>query len=169
MGLWKNLFGGSPKTTTPSTTPPKSIAPAQSAEKTVGPKASRIYIFSTVVMNSDERQEALWGGFFAKHAAVDRSIAEYVQIAGGITYVEPKWQKGGANLNLEHADKLGDNVLDGLFHEEHKGGCYLDALLLYPEKTTVLVVISRRNMAFTHSRIKSPENCVDISFCFVVA
>jgi hypothetical protein len=90
-------------------------------------------------MNSEERQEALWGGFFAKHQTVDRSVAEYVQIAGGISYVEPKWQKGQANL--EHAAKLSAKVLDGLFDDEHKGGCYLNAILLYPEKPTVFVVM----------------------------
>jgi hypothetical protein len=31
-------------------------------------------------MSSEERQEALWGGFFAKHTTLDRSIAEYVQL-----------------------------------------------------------------------------------------
>ncbi len=116
-------------------------APAQPARKPVGPQASRIYIFSTVIMDSDERQEALWGGFFAYHPAVDRRVAEFVPIAGAITYVEPKWRKGGVQLNLEHAAKLADSALDGLFDKEHKGGCYLDAIVFPPEKPTIFVVL----------------------------
>ena len=91
-------------------------------------------------MSPEERQEALWSGFFAKHTTVERSIAEYVQLVGGLSSVKPEWQRGA--VNLEHAAQLSSRVLDTIFGmEKHKGGCYLDAILLYPEKPTVFVVM----------------------------
>lgn len=135
MSFWTKLLGASRKPTAQPT-----AAPAKPIEQP--PKASRIYIFSSVVMNSQERQEALWGGFFTLHNAVPRSVAEHVQMAGAIAPVSPPWKSGVIKeANLEHAGKLGDEALDGLFDGEHKGGCYLDACLVYPDKPTVFVVM----------------------------
>ena len=159
MSFWKQLFGGSSKQT-PSPAPESSqsqrtlaaqVAPQQSGpslskksvtqpgNEAIEPKPSCIYIFSSAILKSDERQEALWGGFFAKHTTLDRRIAEHVEMRGAIIGISPAWQRG--ELNNQHALELCDAALNGLFDDEHKGACYLDAILLYPEKPPVFVVM----------------------------
>jgi len=151
MSIWKKLFGGSSQAVTPPPSatrpapviPPRPIQPTppppRPAGKATEPKASCVYVFSSKVLTREERDEAHWGGFFAKHTQVDPCIAEHIQRRGAIIGVDTEWKRG--ERNLEHAAKLSDAALDGLFDDEHKGGCYLDAILLYPDKPTVFVVM----------------------------
>lgn len=108
---------------------------------TTGPRASCVYIFSSVVLTKEEREEAHWDGFFAKHTQVNPRIAEHIERRSVFIGVEPEWQKGKSKRNLEHAVNLSDAALGNLFQGEHKGACYLDAILLYPEKPPVFVVL----------------------------
>ena len=102
------------------------------------PGAACAYIFSSATLQSNERQEALWKGFFSNYPRLDRSVAENIELRAAVIGVSPAWS---SDNSFEHATNLAESAIRGVFKGEHSGGSYLDAILIYPNRPPSVVLL----------------------------